>query len=363
MGHHRIDNQTPFACGLTTVADQEGSLRLVTVVRATFAITGSGELALAAEQLPVDFAGERWSEDPDDSSSKYEACIGWKKPATDVVLISHAWPRRARDNQVDVSFRLGPVKQIARVFGERVWFSALGSRRPTDALPLEVLPLTYRNAFGGWDRSGAEKALHDFDERNPAGKGYRRRGSVFEEGIRLPNIEHPEHLLRAWTDRPPIVGFGFTSPSWMPRRKCAGTYDATWEAERKPLLPKDFDPRFFNAAPPELTHAGRFRGGEIIEAINATRRGSFHSRLPAIPPPELSIHFAKKKQEDLHAELDTIIVNLDDGCLILEWRGAVKLAESIHEVCELRVRIGEGYRAPAVGAPHAELRRGAEPGR
>jgi hypothetical protein len=58
------------------------------------------------------------------------------------------------------------------------------------------------------------------------------------------------------------AGFGFISPHWQPRAGLAGTYDASWQASRAPLLPVDFDRRHLNAVSPGLVAPGYLRGGE-----------------------------------------------------------------------------------------------------
>src|SRR5690349_13744298 len=59
MGHPEIENQTPFAFAPVFLADEEGRPQLVTIVKATYAITDDG-LVLAEEQAPVNVAGEPW---------------------------------------------------------------------------------------------------------------------------------------------------------------------------------------------------------------------------------------------------------------------------------------------------------------
>ena len=55
------------------------------------------------------------------------------------------------------------------------------------------------------------------------------------------------------------AAFGPVGRHWEPRVRYAGTYDDRWTEDRMPLLPKDFDDRFHNAAPPGLVEGFRFR--------------------------------------------------------------------------------------------------------
>ncbi len=80
--------------------------------------------------------------------------------------------------------------------------------------------------------------------------GFCAPGRAFEDGVSLPNLEDPADPLLRWGQIAAPAGFGFVSPDWEPRASLGGSYDETWRRERMPLLPGDFDRRFFNAASP-----------------------------------------------------------------------------------------------------------------
>ena len=86
MGHPQIDNGTPFAFEPVFIADEELRPVVITVVKATYDFDLRGGVRLADEQLPVNLAGEPWTDAPV-SSYKYEPEIALCKLATDVVLI------------------------------------------------------------------------------------------------------------------------------------------------------------------------------------------------------------------------------------------------------------------------------------
>jgi hypothetical protein len=54
--------------------------------------------------------------------------------------------------------------------------------------------------------------------------------------------------------RPSPAGFGPIACHWQPRVGFAGTYGDAWVANRLPLLPDDFDDRFFQSAPGISNH-------------------------------------------------------------------------------------------------------------
>jgi hypothetical protein len=94
MGHASIENETPFAFEALFLADEEGRPLLVTVIRATYSIAGR-QLVLAEPQGKVPVAGELFGESPATSSWRFEPETAFAKPATDVVLIGHAYAPRS----------------------------------------------------------------------------------------------------------------------------------------------------------------------------------------------------------------------------------------------------------------------------
>ncbi|MFL5350008.1 MAG: DUF2169 domain-containing protein [Hyalangium sp.] len=330
MGHPSIENQTPFALELLALADEELRPLLVPVVKATYAIHGDG-LKLAEEQVPVHVAGVPWGK-PEDSSYRYEPECAFIKPATDVVLVGHAWAPSQNTRESLVSLRVGPVEKSVRVFGDRIWNKRLGFISMTRPQPFERIPLVYERAFGGWDRSDPDPSLHTFEPRNPVGVGFRSSFRSFEEDLHLPNLEDPHHPLERFGQRVSPAGFGFLSPHWQPRAAFAGTYDETWDKTRKPLLPKDFDRRFFNAASPSLVAPGYLLGNEPVAITNASRKGPLSFSLPIRAAPSVTVELSGAEDSLPEMRLDTVIIDTDAEQVLLLWRGQVALSESIHDV-------------------------------
>ncbi|KFA90995.1 DUF2169 family type VI secretion system accessory protein [Archangium violaceum] len=328
-----IDNQTPFACEPLALADEEGRPLLLVVVKATY-VLGSGPLRLADEQVPVNIAGEYWGK-PDESSYRYEPECALFKPATDVVLVGHAHAAEQNTTSLLVSLKVGTLQKSVRVVGERVWFKSMGSISMTQPLVFEKLPLRYERAFGGWDRSHPEPARHTFEPRNPVGVGFRASPRNFEEELRLPNLEEPDHPVRQFGQVVPPAGFGFISPHWQPRTAFAGTYDDAWRKQRMPRLPKDFDRRYFNAASPGLVAPGYLKGGEPVTVLNASPR-PLSFALPT-QSPEVKAVLAFAGDSWVEMKLDTCIIDTDIERVMLLWRGSVVLKDGPDDVLELSI--------------------------
>lgn len=337
MSHPAIVNRTRLALAPLFVGDEDGYPSLVLVVKGTFTIPESDvQLVLAREQVPVLLEGEFWGE-PDTSSYRLEPEIAPFKPGTDVVLLGHTFPENEKQTELEVGFRCGPVQQLARVVGDRTWIKKLGRIRPSDPAPVGRLPLQAERAFGGWDRSAEDPKKHRMEMRNPVGVGYHVSRSSFVEGLPVPNLEEPGAPVKSFTGSLRPALFGFTSPGWEPRIRHAGTYDKKWEKQRKPLLPADFDPRFYNAAPPGLIAPGRLRGDEAVTVIQAGRRARTNFYLPGIHPPRARGVLRSDEDFELQTELDTVIVDADADRVHLLWRARLRLRSGPEDLAEMEI--------------------------
>jgi hypothetical protein len=312
---------------------EDGRPLVAVVIGMAFHIAEDG-LAPFTPQPPVKVGGE-YNGEPGSSSWKYEPQIAFTKPATDVALIGHAVGEGR--TSVEVALQVGALRHSARVTGDRYWTRSMGMISMTPPEPLDRMPLIYEHAFGGWDRSDPDPNRHACDRRNPVGMGFRSKNGRYEEGVLLPNIENPRDPVRSYGQAVSPIGFGFTSPDWPPRAEFAGSYDDAWMLERRPLLPHDFDRRFFNAASPGLIAAGYLKGDEAVSIENASIRGRISFDLPGVPPPECRVRFKGGTAADLTPNLDTVIVNTDEDLLWLIWRCHATLKSGPHDILSIRV--------------------------
>ncbi|MEM8713328.1 MAG: DUF2169 domain-containing protein [Planctomycetota bacterium] len=278
MPHPVIENKTPFEAELLFAADEEGRPLVASLIKATFSIAADGQISLASEQRPVNYAGSWWG-GAGESSYQFEPEVAFSKPATDVILHGVARPHLRGQTEIDVNFRVGPVRQRALVLGPRVWNSGLLGMKISAPAPLEEVPLLYENAFGGWDRTPSDEAHHRAWEANSVGRGFYTSRGKPSEGDPLPSIECHRNGLRKVGGKARTVGFGFTQPHWQPRARFAGTFDEDWDQTRRPLLPLDFDRRHWNAAAPELIADGFLRGDELVLVEGTVPQGRLHFEL------------------------------------------------------------------------------------
>lgn len=337
MGHPEIVNESPFAFEPVFIADEELRPVVVTIVKATYRFDLEGSVTLADEQVPVNLTGEPSTSAPI-SSYKHEPEVALCKLATDVALIGHAQPPGAGATQVDVGIKVGPVQKLARVFGDRFWvWKGYGAALSRTAPLVAPIPLMWEKAFGGRDARNSTPQRELFEPRNPVGTGFGRPLAKEGDHLKLPNIEDPKHLLDGYGDVVPPCGFGFISPNWQPRAAFAGTYDDHWSKSRKPLLPVDFDRRFFNAAASGLVAVGYLRGDEDVTLLNVTAAPRVSFRLPAVPPPVCHVVVRNEPDATVATNLDTIIVNADDRTVTMLWRAYAPIPGGPHSVTTLRV--------------------------
>jgi len=327
-----VVNRSPFAADATVLADAAGRDLLVAVVKCAFALDGSGRPAEAQLGVhPVDtYHGE-----PGASSVCHESDWVPAKVGGDVVLIGHAYaPAGRRATRMNVSVRVGDVRQEIAVLAPGQGGGGGGVARISDPAPFEAVPLVYERAFGGNDESPKNPKHHEREGRNPVGCGLLARHSARDpESVLLPNLEDPADLISGPKDRPAPVGFGFYGRHWQPRAAFAGTCDEAWLERRSPLPPEDFDPRYHNGAHPRLTAGQPFEGGEPVELVGVHRDGPVRLALPAVRP-GLRV-WLDDAWEPLEARCDTVVIEPDENRLTMVWRASRDLGgrpERVHQV-------------------------------
>jgi hypothetical protein len=340
-----IVNRTPFAVSLIPGMGKDDVANLTVVAKGTFALGGSpGEPTIADEQVPF-LPGDVWNgPDPAESSVRFESDACPAKPATDVVLVGHAHAGARPVRTVDVALRIGSVHKIIRVMGDRQWVrDGTGWVMSSPPAPFERMPLIYERAFGGVDRSDPDPGRHKGEDRNPVGTGFVASGrSRTLDGLPLPNLEDPGKLIRDWSDRPPISGFGFVARGWLPRRSLGGTYDERWTRERSPLLPEDFDDRFFNGAPADQVVRPHLRGGEPVSVSGCTPDGVMSFEVPR-GGPSFTVDWAGGPREQKIAHvLDTLIIDPDERRIVICWRGTFVCGRRLRQVQRIAVRLAKG---------------------
>ena len=341
-----IVNFTPFVAGLALFTDQHGAEKVSIAIKGTFIIPPrDGEVQVADEQLAVLHANKYYGE-PGKSSIKYPADVILGKVNTDVGLIGSVHSPDGRPvKKLRTFLRVGQLQKQIVVTGDRRWKKRtfLPGFYMTKPVAFVKMPLTYERAFGGVDKSHKNKKKHGWDERNPVGTGYRLKENVVDNH-RLPNLETPNLLISHWKDKPPVACYGFSDGHWQQRSKFGGTYDDTWLKDQFPLLAKDFDLRFFDAASPDLIAKGFLKGGESVKVINVSKKGVLAFNLPKL---EIGLTFRLGETSEYQkANLWTVAFEPDEDRFYMVWGGTFCAGKQPSRVKYVMMEI-EGKTNPA----------------
>lgn len=321
-----IDNETSFAAEGGWVRNHEGAEVWLVAVKATFDIAPDGSLTVSPEQPPVLRVPE-YVGDPGRSSLKFDTDLVLTKQTTDVTVVGHAYaPDERPVTQLNVGVRVGPIEKRLVIFGDRRW-GRTGCSSPE---PFVTMPLLYERAFGGVDAKSAHPD-RDWDWRNPIGTGF-CTSAENAVGTLLPNIEYPDQLLRSWQERPAPAGLGPVQCHWQPRAALAGTYDDAWARHRQPLLPADFDDRFFQCAPRDQQASSFFRGGEPVFLYGLAPTGEVGFTLPKI---FLGFEtYFENGTSEVHRDraLHSVIIDTDAMRVSLVWHTALMCHFLVHKL-------------------------------
>lgn len=156
---------------------------------------------------------------------------------------------------VAVRVRVGETEKRLTVVGDRQWVGGAMS----DPAPFTEMPVAWDRAFGG------EGHAH-----NPVGRGLAPVRGPNGPVHSLPNIEHPDRLVRRPEDRPPPTGLRPIDITWQPRAGKAGTYDDAWLKNDFPGLARDADWTIYNVAPQDQWVPDFFRGASpwLVEGMH-----------------------------------------------------------------------------------------------
>jgi len=322
-------NDTPFAARILAGSDPEGADSVVLIAKATFSVLPGSEPELATEQAEVEVA-DVYVDEPGRSSIATASDLCIAKPGTDLVLTGSARPP-VDQREWDVLFQVGGHARALHLSGPRYWDQVLGVARITKPEPVASVPLLWELAFGGSDDTPSKDKHHGFEASNPIGRGFRaKRSKKAIEGEPLPCIEDPAQLIRKPKDRPAPAGTGYVLPGWDPRARFAGTYDEAWQRNRSPLLPRDFDPRFYDRAPAGLVAAEAPKAGEWVSVRGCDPDGDYRFQLPELALESQLVLADGLEPIELHC--DTVLVDLDQRALHLTWSGHRRVQGRIRSV-------------------------------
>jgi hypothetical protein len=342
----RLENTTPFAANFTLALDKKGHEQVVLVTKATFAFpeTRGAPTLVADRQLPL-FEADAFGADPAWDATIFETDFAHFKPLCDVLCHAKAHaPQGQPATTVDVGIRLGQWAKKFTVHGSRIWLRGAAGHVPSEKRPFVQQDIGYDHAYGGIDPEAEDPAMAKTFGENPVGLGY-YPNSLRREGLALAQTS--ESGLDAVSPdggfRP--MAFGPVGRSWLPRRSYGGTYDDEWLDNRVPLLPHDFDDRYFQSAAADQQIPYPL-GGEPVEVVNLSPQGRLAGEIPRL---QIVVVFERKSGRITQrvANLDTVLLLPEDRRMCLTWRTRITAERDLFEFA--RAVISE---RPLDGANH-----------
>lgn len=332
-----LNNTTPFAAERCWVRDKNGAEVWLVAVKGTFAIQPDGSTIIQDEQEPVNIA-PKLRGSPENSSLLFDTDLPHKKKATDILVEGHAYAPAGKYAKVlDVGLKVANIKKICRVTGDRIWEKAGIGIALSKPQPFQKMPLIYERAFGGTDLEDKDPKHRGWERRNPIGQGFATREKHLI-GKFAPNIEDPASLISHWKQRPRPVGFGPIAGHWSPRVELAGTYNEDWEKTRQPLLPNDFDERFYQCAPQDQQVPGYLKGRELFELYNMTSDGILKFGLPRISI-GFTTNFDDGSSEEHRGSLYTVTVKPDYPKVEMVWHTHLACHHKVLKLNSTMIRV------------------------
>ncbi len=307
-------NSTPLPAAIVPLEDLEGRAGWLLLVKCTWRLS-SNRLAAAEDQAPIRLSSDQrmlGALDLDDTQrealgKRVNEQIVWldhelspHKPAFDVLVAGYATaPDGHAGAHVDAGLRIGQRVVALRAHAPRRWrLGMLGVRPHALARTVKRVPLTY--AVADW-----EGGIATVDRSAPV-----------EALPWLESLTHPAHYGRAGQHPAAFGPWPTTAPH---RKRHAGTYDEVWRAHRMPRPPRDFHPRFYNLAHPELQFEAPPAPGTEISLVHLARRPVIQAAMPHL---DLAVRTTREHQLSSPEALryDTLTIEPDLDRMSLTWR-------------------------------------------
>ncbi len=252
----------------------------------------------------------------------------WREP--------RAVQRGQPTTSMTVRLRVGSVDKRLRVLGDRRWRrGAVGiGLGPPEAF--SRMPVVYERTYGGANESDADRGQRRWEPRNPVGTGFATAKEHLTNQL-APNIEAIDDAYSGWQDGTPAC-FGPVARHWAPRLAFAGTYDAQWERSRKPLVPADFDDRFYQCAPEDQQVEGLLKGGEQVDLEGMTSEGVWSFRLPRITL-ALTTRFYDGTLSQHRASLHTVVLLPNEGGFYMVWHSGLPCHHKVNKLQVTRIAL------------------------
>ncbi|WP_374427063.1 DUF2169 domain-containing protein [Paracoccus sp. (in: a-proteobacteria)] len=252
------------------------------------------------------------------------------RPSADVTVIG-AIHADEPSTTLRAGISVGAWQKRLLATGPRHWHHDRGWKL-SQVTAVSSVPLDWRLAAGGRIIGDPDGAV---DPRNPIGTG------VIHPDYTSTKLEIPAPQIFSdtapigpgQTAPPPPQGLGPVSPWWEARSIFAGTYDRAWQESHHPLLPRDFDYRFYQVAPSDSRLQGYLYPGTQIK-VQGLLPDSLHLEfsLPDLVP-FAKFSFTDGREVLARLHLDGLHLDLQMGVQFdLTWRAWAPLCPALYRI-------------------------------
>ncbi|SFU10981.1 DUF2169 domain-containing protein [Mesorhizobium sp. YR577] len=342
-------NRTPFSTFSGFDRDKDGKAYWIVWAKATFRMRHERPCLFEREQVEL-FREPLYRGSPENTDLLAENDICFPKPKPDVIITGYGYRPVdvTREDPFDVTATIGDWKKSLTILPAMRWSDRL---RPEQADTAgDAVFLGFRNAYGGIDTE-TDTARYQEHVENPIGQGFWASSNA-ARGKPLPRVVSQGTALEKWDS--PLKAVSFTCvPKERPRRtRHSGTYDEAWMRRKSPLLPDDFDERYWQFVDQDQSLEAEPSSGARITLTNMMPRGvdsdggAYTVELPRLTF-ELLTRFKGKWQETDMA-LQTIHLLPEQGLLTLSYCGSMPIRAVANDVLversELILREHSGFR-------------------
>ncbi|MDN3611784.1 DUF2169 family type VI secretion system accessory protein [Vibrio ostreicida] len=261
--------------------------------------------------------------EPGLSAMKIDHEFAVSKRNTDVVVFGKArsYAKRPVTYQECRLLIDGHIDKTIAVYGERQWIEHGGSVAVSHPKAFVEANLDYSRALGG-------------DERNRLGTGIATSHKTLIERP-VPSVFAPGEDWAPSAKHLKVAGFGPLPPFFSHRAKFAGCFDTHWQQHRRPLLPEDFDTRFYQSAPEDQQCDGFLTGGERLMMSGFCHDDVLSFRFPS----ETYIATALFGEDTRHVPMSlyTVFIDTEEKILTLSYSAAFPCQAQEHLLTSSRV--------------------------
>lgn len=339
-------NHTPFPADTweTTAHTDQHYMSAVCRIKYKFNLTdkqGIWNLIPDTDQGEL-FDEDIFYDDNNDEQVRYPSDYVPHKSGTDIILNGAARtssPQQTWTCNLSVysSTNQRLLDKSLRVWGERFWRRQAITgfwKLDTTAKATDNIPIRYRYAYGGeiTITDGETTTILAREEENPIGCGilHKKHHDKITPAPQIEAFDDPiQKPYRSYTPQ----GFGALNRTWGQRLIYSGTYDEAWLENRHPLLPRDFDERFYHSANPDMILHDYLPKSAKIQLTNLLPGEPVQSVY--VPSIDLIARFTTNSAiVDKTMHIDTVLLDIEsddwnDHRVYITWRYRHPIDEEI----------------------------------